>query len=177
MNSATACDTYATVHVWLRRFKKAGRCEQCNAEGYTEWAWLGEPGGFAKLHDMYTELCIPCHDKRDGRKERRQYMASPTATGHGTQHSVGIGTLAARIDRRPATIRMWEREGYLPKHLRGARDARRWRWWTEAQATEIEEWARNRYPGSSLPGYHPTPEEQRATIDAMRVPRSHQAAA
>ena|SRR5581483_5865536 len=96
-------------------------------------------------------------------------MEPTVSVGPGTAYTVGIGELSRRINRRPATIRQWEREGYLPAKLHGKRDGRRWRWWTETQALAIEEFARGRYPGSGLPGFHPTPEEVDALLERMRA--------
>lgn len=44
-----------------------------------------------------------------------------------------INVLAQVINREIGTIRKWEREGKLPKHLIPKRGDRGWRYWTQAQ--------------------------------------------
>jgi DNA-binding transcriptional MerR regulator len=84
--------------------------------------------------------------------------------------TLGIAELGKLLDRRPATIRMWERDGFLPKHLRAQRDSRNRRYWTIEQAAEISKWMRDtrRFPGSGLKGYDPTPERVAEQISRMR---------
>lgn len=90
---------------------------------------------------------------------------------------IGIVQLGELIDRVPATIRHWEREGILPKSLMPKRDARGWRWWTPSQAQRIKEWmVRNDMrPGKSLPQYHPTAAEQSEVLRKMRRRNGSQA--
>ncbi len=51
-----------------------------------------------------------------------------------------IGEVAQRIGRVPHTVRVWELYGRLPEHLRGVRDSRGWRYWTDEQITGIKQW-------------------------------------
>lgn len=97
------------------------------------------------------------------------HMATaPARVGPGTSYDISIGQLSERINRRAATIRMWEHEGLLPEQLRGLRDARGWRWWSAEQVEAIREWSAGRYPGSSLSWYHPTRDQVDGTIERMR---------
>lgn len=58
-------------HTWLRNnYPKAGRCDECGEERTTEYAFLGELGGWARDRDQYAELCIPCHRNRDSAKRK-----------------------------------------------------------------------------------------------------------
>lgn len=58
--------------------------------------------------------------------------------------------VAHSLGRVPHTVRVWEREGRLPEHLRPERDERGWRYWTEEQVEGIRQWLidENIRPGS-----------------------------
>src|SRR5256885_13357337 len=83
-----------------------------------------------------------------------------------------IRDAAERLNRRPATLRHWEREGILPARLRSHRTARGWRFWTSEQLDEIKQWMVDNdiRPGKGLK-YVPTPEQEAAHLEAMRTPR------
>jgi hypothetical protein len=53
-----------------------------------------------------------------------------------------IGELAEIINRKPNTIRGWERTRRLPKKLCSHRsdEGAAWRYWTPEQVEEIKEW-------------------------------------
>jgi hypothetical protein len=73
-----------------------------------------------------------------------------------TNGKIDINALGVLINRKPHTIRGWERDGSLPKQLRGTKDSRGRRWWNQEQVDGIRDWMVDRYPGSGLPGYKPT---------------------
>lgn len=60
-----------------------------------------------------------------------------------------IAEVAAALDRVPHTLRVWEYQKRLPKHLLPGRDARGWRIWTEKQLEELKQWMvdEDMYPG------------------------------
>jgi hypothetical protein len=59
---------YNAVHAWLRKwYPKRGVCEDCGTEGKTDYAYLGEPGGFERDRSRYRELCRRCHLISEGR--------------------------------------------------------------------------------------------------------------
>jgi len=101
------------------------------------------------------------------------------AATNGMSESVGIRELSEIVNRLPATIRGWERDGVLPKHLRSSRDSQNRRCWTRAQVRGIKEWMAKsrRFPGSGLPGYHPTQEQIDAVISRMRADQAEAEAA
>jgi DNA-binding transcriptional MerR regulator len=77
------------------------------------------------------------------------------------------------LDRRPATLRWWDREHILPRYLRSRRDGNGWRWWTPEQIEKIREWMRetDRRPGKGLPHYKPTDKELHEHLEGIRRPR------
>lgn len=81
-----------------------------------------------------------------------------------------IKELSGLIDRKPATIRAWERDDALPDHLRSSRDERGWRYWTDEKVTQIREWLvdTDRRPGKGLPFYQPDPERIQLHIHRQR---------
>jgi hypothetical protein len=92
------------------------------------------------------------------------------------QELVTIREVAAAIDRKPATLRDWERRGILPKSLRPvARNSRRWRCWRPEQVEGIKQWMeeRNIYPGKGLSHYQPDTAKMHQHLEAMRRPRKH----
>lgn len=86
---------------------------------------------------------------------------------------VYITEVAEAVNRRPATVRHWERNGILPKHLRSTRADRGWRYWTREQVEGIKQWLidEDMRPGKGLPHYKPTPEQIAAGLEGQRKPR------
>jgi len=80
-----------------------------------------------------------------------------------------ISEVAKIVNRRPATVRQWDRDKVLPRRLRAKRDGRG-RWWTGAQVDGIIDWMRetDRRPGKTLQYYRPTEEEVDNHIERMR---------
>ena len=59
---------YVGLHLWIRKYKqKTGRCSRCRREGYTEWANVS--GEYKRDLDDFIELCKPCHEDYDHRRE------------------------------------------------------------------------------------------------------------
>lgn len=87
---------------------------------------------------------------------------------------LSIGDLAAKVNRRPHTIRQWERENLLPVKLVPRRDDRGRRYWTEHQAEEILLWMvrKDMRPGKGLKHYKPTPEQLNRHLERQRRPRA-----
>ena len=55
-------DSFHAIHKWLRRhFPKAGVCEECGAEGPTDYAFKKHPEPHTRDRDDYRELCRHCH--------------------------------------------------------------------------------------------------------------------
>ena len=55
-----------TIHEWLREnFPKTGACEECDAEGPTDWAFLRHPAPHTRGREDYRELCRTCHLRYD----------------------------------------------------------------------------------------------------------------
>jgi hypothetical protein len=73
------------------------------------------------------------------------------------------------IHRRPATIRMWEREEWLPKKLLPKRNENGWRYWTSAQVEGIKKWMKDNdmRPGRLVAD----PEAEAEHINNLRKPR------
>jgi hypothetical protein len=84
-----------------------------------------------------------------------------------------IREAAELLNRRMGTLRKWEQDGVLPRHLMPHRGHRNWRYWTPKQIEGIKEWMRKpqRVPGRGLPHYNPTERELDKAIAAMRHPR------
>lgn len=84
-----------------------------------------------------------------------------------------ITEAAELLNRRPHTIRDWERKGVLPKELRSNRSSRGWRYWTSKQIQEIREWMKEEdmRPGKGLPHYKPTEQQIELHIARQRMPR------
>lgn len=58
--------SYSALHFWLERhYPKAGRCEECERDGRTQYAFLLHPAPHTRNRDDYAELCEPCHRKLD----------------------------------------------------------------------------------------------------------------
>lgn len=90
-----------------------------------------------------------------------------------TGERVYIREAAEMLDRKPATLRSWERYGWLPKELRSQRGTRGWRFWTPAQIEGIREWmtANDMRPGKGLPHYKPNAAQVHQHMVGQRRPR------
>lgn len=86
-----------------------------------------------------------------------------------TERRIYINEAAKRLDREIDTLRKWDK--VLPDGLKPHRGPRRWRYWTEEQFSELEQWAAERVPGSALPGYHPDAERIAEHRANMRRPK------
>ena len=95
------------------------------------------------------------------------------ATEEETKEKLYITEVADAVNRKPATVRDWERRGVLPKHLQANRADRGWRYWTPEQVDGIKQWMLDvdMRPGKGLPHYKPTPEQIDAGIEKQRLPR------
>lgn len=83
-----------------------------------------------------------------------------------------IDELSPIVNRKPDTIRKWERTDMLPDHLKPKRGTRDWRYWTDKQVygpRGILKWMKNNdiRPGA----YLTTPEGEASHIEHMRRPR------
>jgi hypothetical protein len=89
---------------------------------------------------------------------------------------IGIREAAARLDRKPATLRSWERYGWLPPELLPERDQNGRRTWSERQVERLGEWMleRDMRPGKGLPHYKPTAEEIHEHVQKQRRPRGRE---
>ena len=90
-----------------------------------------------------------------------------------SEQRVYIREAAILLDREMGTIRKWEAEGVLPKHLVSHRGERNWRYWTPEQIEGIKAWIdkTDRRPGKGLPHYSPDDEKTQETINKLRRPR------
>lgn len=86
---------------------------------------------------------------------------------------VSIGQTAEQLNRKPGTIRKWEREGLLPDDCVPTRDSRGRRFFTPDQIDKIRQWIidTDRRAGKGLPYYDPSFEEVEQQVIKMRVPR------
>ena len=89
-----------------------------------------------------------------------------------------ITEVAELINRRPHTIRDWERKGVLPDSLKSNRSSRGWRYWTNQQIQGIKEWMKEEdmRPGKGLPHYKPTDKQIELHILRQRRPRKNHTA-
>ncbi len=56
------------IHTWLRKYHpKTGICEECGAEGKTDYAFTKHPKRHTRDRADYRELCRPCHTSFDNR--------------------------------------------------------------------------------------------------------------
>jgi hypothetical protein len=83
-----------------------------------------------------------------------------------------IDELSSIVNRKPDTIRKWERADMLPQHLKPKRGTRDWRYWTDKQVfgpRGILHWMKKNdiRPGA----YLTTPEGEASHIAHMRRPR------
>lgn len=92
-----------------------------------------------------------------------------------SEQVVYITEAAELLDRRPGTLRKWEREGRLPEDLLPKRDERQHRYWTEKQIELIKSWMYevDLRPGKGLPHNtkQPDPERVREHLRKLRQPR------
>lgn len=81
-----------------------------------------------------------------------------------------IKDLADEINRKPNTIRGWERDLILPVDLFPYRDDNGWRYWTSYQVVLFKRWIREskRHPGMGLANYNPSRKEIEAHIKNTR---------
>jgi hypothetical protein len=88
-----------------------------------------------------------------------------------------ISDVAEMVNRKPATIRDWERRGILPRKLQSKRAPRGWRYWTPDQVEGIKDWMlkKDMRPGKGLPHYKPTPAEVDKHLEGQRQPRKREA--
>lgn len=86
---------------------------------------------------------------------------------------INIAELARRVNRRPATIRAWERHGLLPEELLPKRSDRGWRYWTPSQVEGIKTWMveQDLRPGKGLPHYKPSDAKVEQHLERQRRPR------
>jgi hypothetical protein len=58
--------TKEAKHMWLaRHHPKTGRCEECDTEGPTQYAFLRHPAAYTRNREDYAELCVLCHRRLD----------------------------------------------------------------------------------------------------------------
>ena len=55
-----------------------------------------------------------------------------------------VAELSESLDRSIHTIRLWEKNGLLPKDCLPHRDSRQWRYWLPDQVDRIREWMESR---------------------------------
>lgn len=86
---------------------------------------------------------------------------------------IPIGQAAEQLNRKPGTIRKWEREKILPADCVPSRDERGRRFFTPEQIDKIRQWIvdTDRRPGKGLTYYSPSFEEVEKQVVKMRVPR------
>lgn len=91
-----------------------------------------------------------------------------------TDERLSISEVAKRLNRRPNTVRGWDREGLLPEELKSHRDDNGWRFWLESQMPGLAQWIidADRRPGKGLPNYKPTKEEAEAHVRTVRRKRT-----
>lgn len=87
-----------------------------------------------------------------------------------------IDELCAIIDRMPSTVRMWEREGRLPKRLMPTRRKRNWRAWTNQQVhgkNGIVAWMKKNdlRPANALARYKPDEDKVKEHVAHLRRPK------
>lgn len=81
-----------------------------------------------------------------------------------------IAEAAELLDRSPHTLRSWDRNGSMPKHLRPKRDEHGHRYWTPDLIEKIKEWIlKNHFhPGRGI-SYDPTPEQLAGHLSKIRT--------
>lgn len=98
-----------------------------------------------------------------------------TTTMQETAEKLYISDVAETLNRKPATIRDWERRKILPENLRSLRAERGWRYWTPEQVDKLKQWMldSDMRPGKGLPHYKPTAAQIDAHIEGQRKPRKN----
>ncbi len=93
------------------------------------------------------------------------------------ERKIFIVELAEAVNRRPATIRQWERSGILPDSLCPKRSDRGWRYWSENQIQLIKDWMErlDLRPGKGLGHYNPSAETLAGHLEGQRRPRKNRA--
>lgn len=66
-----------------------------------------------------------------------------------SQHTdrVYMAEIEDELKRNRSTIRVWEKQGWLPDGLEFHRDEAGWRYWTRDQLRRVKEWMAQRNPG------------------------------
>ncbi len=87
--------------------------------------------------------------------------------------NITIGQAAEQLNRKPGTIRKWEREKLLPEDCVPVRDGRGRRYFSPEQIELIKQWIKDtdRRPGKGLAYYSPSFEEVEKQVVKMRTPR------
>lgn len=91
-----------------------------------------------------------------------------------SEEQFSISDVCRKLNRRPNTVRGWDREGILPEHLKSKRMENGWRYWTQDQIDGLADWIRetDRRPGKGLPNYNPTEEEREKHVRTVRTRRT-----
>jgi hypothetical protein len=56
----------SVIHHWLNQHHpKTGACDECGAEGPTDYAFKKHPESHTRNRDDYRELCRSCHTTFD----------------------------------------------------------------------------------------------------------------
>jgi hypothetical protein len=94
-------------------------------------------------------------------------------------NEIYINEAAELVGRKPGTLRSWEYNDMLPKHLLPARNNRGWRFWTPEQIEGIKRWLIDEdiRPGKGLVHYRPDAARVERHIARQRGPRPDKAAA
>jgi hypothetical protein len=87
--------------------------------------------------------------------------------------NISIGQAAEELNRKPGTIRKWERENILPADCVPVRDSRGRRFFTAEQLDKIRQWIKDtdRRPGKGLAYYSPSFDEVEEQVKKMRGSR------
>jgi hypothetical protein len=95
-----------------------------------------------------------------------------------TDRKIYIVEVAEQVNRKPATIRAWERSGMLPDELKPSRSDRGWRYWTQDQVDKMKQWIvdEDLRPGKGLKHYHPDAETLQGHLEGQRRPRKNREA-
>jgi hypothetical protein len=91
-----------------------------------------------------------------------------------SEELISISEVCKMLNRRPNTVRGWDREGILPDHLKSTRMDNGWRGWTASQVEGLRQWLldTDRRPGKGLPNYQPTEEEREKHVTTVRRKRT-----
>ena len=75
MKNRFSSESYGSIHQWLRKNFKKGKCEHCGAIRFNEFALRT---GFKHTHhrDNYIVLCSSCHKKYDYTDERKARLSN-----------------------------------------------------------------------------------------------------